>query len=296
MDRFTEHQTLIAVGRFDAEVGRIRRDTIGNWLNERQLDVMSVLGSRADAAEVGQELQPFTITKCRNEIETNYGVSGVTAEKDINDMVAADLVEKAMVEDNRTKRDLRLSANGLMRWREYANRRAALIMAAAEAIQQLAPVSNPDFVQRKQDWIKGFLQRGAKSLFIGALALSMAFATAAEVRADTSATPSVQEVLYKFRNNADFLDRNLPKSLAGAPVFDAGISGQPLIWHTEYRQTVDGTDFLDRNLPKSLAGAPVFDAGISGQPLIWHTEYRQTVDGTDFLDRNLPKDFMEKVM
>ncbi len=297
---FNEHQTLIAVGRIDAEFGRLRRETIGSWLNERQLNLITVLGSREDAEEAGRPQEALTVTQCREKIEEAYGVSNVTADKDIKMLVEADLIEKASVKGNLTKKNVRLSTNGREQWLAYANGRAALILAAARAIEE-AGTTPPRFADRMKGWVTGFLTRAPKAGIAAILCLGLTTldvragdwdgwtAVVSDIPAETyigfgeqlvqSDTPYVTFDMrpgdYSWENPFLQEDRSGQVSwIVPEPDLQAQADGVLL---------ADGTRFLDENLPQLYeTRASVPEPTPLGGGLTF-------MDGTRYLDDNLPQ-------
>lgn len=283
---FTEDQTLI-VARLDAEFGRLRRETIGSWLNERQRNLITVLGSREDASNVGRKQEPFTVTKCRKSIEDAYGISDVAATKDINDLVDAGLVEKASIDGDGKSKEVRLTTGGYEKWRAYANGRVALVLAAAQAIEE-AGTTPACFIDKIKVWVAGFLKRGPQA----GIAVAMCIGFASEARANDWARDNWTVLLTEQTADGDALRI---ENLGEAGTWIAPVVESP--FQTESYNFVDGAILksdLAASFIKRAAGASFQQVKIDQLsdesalvPSELETRYRM-VDGTKFLDENLP--------
>lgn len=228
---FNEHQKLIPA-RFDVQVGLLQRSTIGHWLNERQLNLIIVLGAKQDAAESGLKQETYSVTECKKSIQEDYSVSDVTAQKDIDMLVDADLIEKASVENHGTKKDVRLSVNGQKQYSDYANGRVALHLAATKAIKQVG-ATPPCYADKILKWVIIFMTRAGKTSGAVVLCLGLAAATPERIWHGSTAIAATSA------DGTDFLDKHLPKLDIAPQAADY--------------QFADGTDFLDKYLPKSYA-------------------------------------------
>lgn len=290
---FTEDQTLI-VARLDAEFGRLRRETIGSWLNERQRNLITVLGSREDASNAGRQQEPLTVTKCRKSIEDAYNISDVAATNDIDGLVDAGLVEKASIEGNRKSKQVRLTTGGYEQWRAYANGRVALVLAAAQAIEE-AGTTPPRFIDRIKTWVAGFLKRGPQA----GIAVALCIGLTSEARANdwTRDGWTAQLTVQTADPDPLWMENREEAGAWLAPAFASP-------FQTESYQYVDGTSF---NVSLAASFAERADSS-SVQPFMieqWmgasarvaptlEPRY-QMVDGTKFLDENLPASMVASV-
>ena len=138
---YTSAQMITATSSLQRAVAALREFIMDSDITDAQLHVITLIGSRDLLIENGNRLDPMIVSRLRDLLEDEFGITDTAAENVIKSLeTELGLIEKRPMEGHGVKKTIHLTEAGMALYKMSAQYSADLILTAAKLIQRDGPV------------------------------------------------------------------------------------------------------------------------------------------------------------